>query len=103
MTKRDLVVKIAADTNLIQSDVANVVQKTLDYIAEELVAGRNIELRNFGVFEIKVRKSRKGRNPNKPEVTVAIPERVRRQVQSRERTQRAHCETRFSIIALFLY
>ena len=33
MTKRDLVVKIAADTNLIQSDVANVVQKTLDYIA----------------------------------------------------------------------
>ena len=69
-------VKIAADTNLIQSDVANVVQKTLDYIAEELVAGRNIELRNFGVFEIKVRKSRKGRNPNKPEVTVAIPERV---------------------------
>ena len=100
MTKRDLVVKIAADTNLIQSDVANVVQKTLDYIAEELVAGRNIELRNFGVFEIKVRKSRKGRNPNKPEVTVAIPE---RQVQSRERTQRAHCETRFSIIALFLY
>ena len=76
MTKRDLVVKIAADTNLIQSDVANVVQKTLDYIAEELVSGRNIELRNFGVFEIKVRKSRKGRNPNKPEVTVAIPERV---------------------------
>ena len=76
MTKRDLVVKIAADTNLIQSDVANVVQKTLDYIAEELVAGRNIELRNFGVFEIKVRKSRMGRNPNKPEVTVAIPERV---------------------------
>ena len=76
MTKRDLVVKIAADTNLIQSDVANVVQKTLDYIAEELVAGRNIELRNFGVFEIKVRKSRKGHNPNKPEVTVSIPERV---------------------------
>ena len=76
MTKRDLVVKIASETNLIQSDVANVVQKTLDYIAEELVAGRNIELRNFGVFEIKVRKSCKGCNPNKLEVTVAIPERV---------------------------
>ena len=76
MTKRDLVVKIAADTNLIQSDVANVVQKTLDYIAEELVAGRNIELRNFGVFEIKVRKSRKGRNPNQPKNEVVIPERA---------------------------
>ena len=76
MTKRDLVVKIAAETNLIQADVAEVVQKTLDYIAEELVAGRDIELRNFGVFEIKVRKSRKGRNPNKPENEVEIPERT---------------------------
>ena len=76
MTKRDLVVKIAADTNLIQSDVAVVVQKTLDYIADELVAGRNIELRNFGVFEIKVRKIRKGRNPNKPKIEVTIPERA---------------------------
>ena len=55
MTKRDLVVKIAKETDLIQNDVAQVVQKTLDYIAAELVAGRTIELRNFGVFEIKVR------------------------------------------------
>ena len=66
MTKRDLVVKIAREINLNQSQVADTVQKTLDYIAEELIAGRTIELRNFGVFEIKVRKSRKGRNPNEP-------------------------------------
>lgn len=76
MTKRDLVVKISRETGFIQNDVAEVVQRTLDYIAEDLIAGNTIELRNFGVFEIKVRKSRKGRNPNKPEVTVAIPERV---------------------------
>lgn len=76
MTKRDLVVKISADTNLTQKDVSTVVQKTLDYIAEELVAGNTIELRNFGVFEVKIRKSRKGRNPNKPEITVTIPERA---------------------------
>lgn len=76
MTKRDLVVKIAADTGLIQSDVATVVQMTLDHIADELAQGNNIELRNFGVFEVKVRKSRKGRNPNKPENEVVIPERV---------------------------
>ena len=76
MTKRDLVVKIASETGLIQSDVAAVVQKTLDYMANELADGNNIELRNFGVFEVKVRKSRKGRNPNKPENEVVIPERV---------------------------
>ena len=68
--------KIAKETDLIQNDVAQVVQKTLDYIAAELVAGRTIELRNFGVFEIKVRKSRKGRNPNQPENEVVIPERA---------------------------
>ena len=55
MTKRDLVVKIARKTRQNQSDVAEAVQLTLDYIAEELIAGRSIELRNFGVFEIKVR------------------------------------------------
>ena len=76
MTKRDLVVRIARETSLVQNDVAEIVQKTLDYITEELIAGRNIELRNFGVFEIKVRKERKGRNPNKPKDVVRIPERA---------------------------
>jgi len=74
MTKRDLVVKIARETGMVQNEVAEIVQKTLDYITEELIAGRNIELRNFGVFEIKVRKERKGRNPNKPQDVVKIPE-----------------------------
>ncbi len=76
MTKRDLVVKIAKETDLVQNDVAEIVQKTLDNIAGELIAGRSIELRNFGVFEIKVRKSRKGRNPNTPSNEVIIPERT---------------------------
>ena len=76
MTKRDFVVKIAQETGLTQNQVAAVVQKTLDYISDELASARNIELRNFGIFEVKVRKSRKGRNPNKPENEVVIPERV---------------------------
>ena len=75
MTKRDLVVKISAETGLIQTEVASIVQKTLDYIADELAAGRDIELRNFGVFEIRVRKGRKVRNPKVPQITVPIPER----------------------------
>lgn len=75
MTKRDLVVRIASETGLIQADVAAIVQKTLDYISDELAAGNTIELRNFGVFEVKQRKGRTGRNPHKPEMTVAIPDR----------------------------
>ena len=50
MTKRDLVVKISKETGIIQSDVADIVQLTLDNIAQELIEGRDIELRNFGVF-----------------------------------------------------
>jgi len=75
MVKRDLVVRIAAETRLTQNQVAEVVQKTLDYISDEVAAGRTVELRNFGVFEVCVRRSRKGRNPNKPEDVIVIPER----------------------------
>lgn len=76
MTKRDLVVKVAKETGFVQTDVAEIVQKTIDCIASSLAAGKGVELRNFGVFEIKVRKSRTGRNPNKPANTVVIPERI---------------------------
>ena len=75
MTKRELVVRIAEETDLTQQEVFAVIQKTLDYITESLVKGENIEFRDFGVFEIKTRKPRIGRNPNKPENTVIIPER----------------------------
>jgi len=60
---------------MVQQDVLNVVQRTLDYIAEALAKGRKVELRNFGVFEVKVRKARVGRNPNAPAADVRIPPR----------------------------
>ena len=75
MTKRDLVVRIADETGLIQQDVYAVIQKTLDYIFENLAKGENVEFRNFGVFEVRERKQRIGRNPNKPSQVVTIPAR----------------------------
>ncbi|MCC5845018.1 MAG: integration host factor subunit beta [Verrucomicrobia bacterium] len=74
-TKRELVVRIANETGLIQQDVYDVIQKTLDYITESLANGEDVEFRNFGVFEVTERKQRIGRNPNKPEQTVTIPTR----------------------------
>lgn len=76
MTKRDLVIRISNDTGLIQQDVMAVVQKTLDYITEALINGQTVELRNFGVFEVKLRKPRVGRNPNDPDKDVQIPARA---------------------------
>ena len=76
LTKRDIVLKIAEETGLIQSNVFNVVQKTLDHITDALAKGQNVELRNFGVFEARLVKSRVGRNPNRPETDVVIPARA---------------------------
>jgi nucleoid DNA-binding protein len=76
MTKRDLVVRISEETRLVQQDVLNVVQKTLDYIGEAVAQGTKVELRNFGVFEVKIRKARVGRNPNSPAADVRIPPRA---------------------------
>ena len=73
MTKRDLVTRISNDTDLIQQDVMTVVQKTLDYITEALIAGKTVELRNFGVFEVKRRAPRKARNPRTGD-KVFVPE-----------------------------
>jgi nucleoid DNA-binding protein len=75
LTKRDLVMRIAGEVGLTQQQVFDVVQKTLDYMTDALLAGRHIEFRDFGVFEVIVRKSRIGRNPNKPTDVVRIPER----------------------------
>jgi nucleoid DNA-binding protein len=73
MTKRDLVVRISEETNAAQQQVQEIVQKTLDHIRMALAEGSTVELRNFGVFEIKVRKARVGRNPNRPDKDVPIP------------------------------
>ena len=75
LTKRDLVLRISEETGLIQLDIHNVIQKTLDYIAEALGRGDKVELRNFGVFEVKTRKARVGRNPKAPGTDVPIPAR----------------------------
>jgi nucleoid DNA-binding protein len=76
MTKRDLVVRISEETSLVQQDVQEVIQKTLDYISNAVTHGEKVELRNFGVFEVKVRKARVGRNPKTPQAEVPIPPRA---------------------------
>ena len=63
MTKKDLVLRIADETNLTQVDVKKVIQRTLDYIVESLEKEETVELRNFGVFKVKSRRGRMGRNP----------------------------------------
>ena len=76
LTKREIVLDIYKKTNFPQKQIVETVQLTLDIIQKALADGRNVELRNFGVLEVQVRKARVGRNPNKPETEVIIPERA---------------------------
>jgi nucleoid DNA-binding protein len=86
MTKRDIVVRISQEleqdegsnqeAHINQEVVLKIVQKTLDIISDAVAEGETIELRNFGVFEVKIRKARIGRNPNDPENDVPIPPRA---------------------------
>ena len=63
MTKKEIVRKISEDIGLTQLKTKDIVQRTLDAIIATLVSEGRIELRNFGVFEVKRRAPRKARNP----------------------------------------
>ena len=63
MTKKEIVRQIAMEMGLEQVLVKRIVQRTLDLILETIVKDGRIELRNFGVFEVKHRAARKARNP----------------------------------------
>lgn len=76
MTKKDIILKVSDESNLKQIDVKKVVQRTFDCIVEALVRGEKIELRNFGIFKIKQRKSRTGRNPRTGQIVPVPPRKV---------------------------
>lgn len=63
VTKKEIVKQISDETGLTQLKTKDIVQKTFDAIVETLLSEGRIELRNFGVFEVKRRKPRKARNP----------------------------------------
>ena len=76
MTKKDIVLRVSAETGLKQLDVKRVVQKALETIVLALSNGETVELRNFGIFKVKSRKGRTGRNPRTGEKVPVPPKRV---------------------------
>src|SRR6266568_2099162 len=76
LTKRDIVVAISNQTGMVQHEVFDVVQRTLDKITDSLASNIPVELRNFGVFQARLTKARVGRNPNQPGSSFVIPPRA---------------------------
>ena len=74
MTKRELVIRVANNLGMTQSDIARIIEGTFDAISDALAEGHRWELRDFGVFEVKTRASRIGRNPRTGD-QVPVPER----------------------------
>ena len=73
MTKKEIVKTISDQIGMTQLRTKEIVQKTFDAIVETLVEEGRIELRNFGVFEVKRRAARKARNPRTGD-KVNVPE-----------------------------
>lgn len=73
MTKKEIVKTISDQIGMTQLRTKEIVQKTFDAIVETLVEEGRIELRNFGVFEVKRRAARKARNPRTGD-KVDVPE-----------------------------
>lgn len=72
MTKKEIVRTISEEIGLTQLQTKKIVQKTFNAIVDTLVREKRIELRNFGVFEVKRRAPRKARNPRTDE-EVLVP------------------------------
>jgi nucleoid DNA-binding protein len=73
VTKKEIVKTISEAIGMTQLKTKEIVQKTFDAIVETLVEEKRIELRNFGVFEVKERAARKARNPRTGQ-RVDVPE-----------------------------
>lgn len=94
MTKKEIVRQISERANLTQLKTKEIVQWTFDAIIETLATEGRIELRNFGVFEVRVRKARKARNPRTGDPVEVLPKNVvtfqpGKEMEERVRTTKA--------------
>jgi integration host factor subunit beta len=76
VTKKEIVKQISERIGLTQLKTKEIVQQTFDAIVDTLLEVGRIELRNFGVFEVKMRKARKARNPRTGERVDVEPKKV---------------------------
>jgi integration host factor subunit beta len=76
VTKKDIANAISQKSGLTQTQVKEIIQRLFDGIIETLEKDKRIELRNFGVFEVKKRKPRTARNPRTGEKVMVPAKRV---------------------------
>lgn len=75
VTKRDIITELSDLTGLKHQQVAEVLDGLIEIIGKKTESGDDVTFRKFGTFEVRVAKSKIGRNPNKPQDEVRIPDR----------------------------
>jgi integration host factor subunit alpha len=76
LTRADLAEAVHQEVGLTRQDCAGLVERTLDLIAEALQAGEAVKLSGFGVFQVREKRARMGRNPKTGEPATIEPRRV---------------------------
>ena len=72
MNKTDLIAVVAQSAGLTKKDTERVLNAALDTITATLASGSRVQLSGFGIFEVKEREARVGRNPRTKEA-IEIP------------------------------
>ena len=72
MNKTELIAAVAEKTGMTKKDAERVINATVDTITQSLVKGEKVQVSGFGIFEVKAREARVGRNPRTKE-TIQIP------------------------------
>lgn len=71
MNKEQIAAQVAEKLNVTKKEASEYIDSFIDVVTEQLVLGETVNIVNFGKFEVKMRKERKGRNPHtKEEITI---------------------------------
>lgn len=76
LTRADLSEALHEEVGLTRQDCASLVERTLELIAEALEDGEQVKLSGFGVFQVRDKRARQGRNPKTGEPAAIDPRRV---------------------------
>ena len=76
VTRADLTEALHDEVGLTRQDCAGLVERTLDIIAEAMGRGETVKLSGFGVFQVRAKRQRMGRNPKTGEPAAIEPRRV---------------------------
>lgn len=76
LTRADLCEAVHDEVGLTRQDCSGLVERTLDLVAEALEKGETVKLSGFGVFQVRAKRARTGRNPKTGEAAPIHPRRV---------------------------